>query len=110
MRTKQITVMAFPTAMPGKEEEMLTRLQALCAATRQEAGCIDFHVHHQARIANRFSVDENFADQAAFDAHLAAPHTRQFMAFVEQSGATLQYEFWAMASERPGTPAAAGAV
>lgn len=101
MNSKQITVVAFPTAKPGTEDALRAQLLALVDATRAEPGCVDFHVHQHAQDATRFVVYENFADQAAFDAHLNAAYTKTFFDYLSSNGASVQYEFWSMQSERP---------
>ncbi|AZE52168.1 hypothetical protein C4K04_6540 [Pseudomonas chlororaphis] len=101
MNSKQIIVVAFPTASPGKEDELIARFRTLLEASRQEPGCIDFHFHQHQQSTNRFVVYESFTDQAAFDAHLSAPHTQEFIAYLRESGASLDYEFWSMLSHRP---------
>ncbi|OBR53153.1 putative quinol monooxygenase [Paraburkholderia tropica] len=89
-----ITLVAFPTAPVGKEQELLERFEELVPATRAEPGCLAFIAHRHPTITNRFVVYEKFKDQAAFDAHLEYPHTKKFVEWVQSSGATLNFEFW----------------
>jgi quinol monooxygenase YgiN len=91
---KPITVVAFPVAPVGKETELVEVFKALVKATRAEPGCISFTAHQHPKIANRFAVFEQFKNQAAFDAHLEYPHTKAFVAWVQNSGAMLNFEFW----------------
>ena len=89
-----ITVIAFPIAPVGKEAEFLEQFAKLVPATRNEPGCLEFVVHQNPQISNRFAVYEKFRDQAAFDAHLEAEHTKAFVSWIQNSGAVLQFEFW----------------
>ena len=54
---------------------MLTRL---AEASRQEPGNLRFDVLQHTMRGNHFTVIETWRDQAALDAHVAAPHTRKY--------------------------------
>jgi quinol monooxygenase YgiN len=54
---------------------MLTRL---AETSRQEAGNLRFDVLQHTMRANHFTVIETWRDQAALDAHVAAPHTKRY--------------------------------
>ena len=54
---------------------MLTRL---AEASRQEAGNLRFDVLQHTMRGNHFTVIETWRDQAALDAHVASPHTKQY--------------------------------
>jgi len=43
-------------------------------ATRDEPGCFRFDLHRDPEIATRFYLYEVYRDEAAFQAHLEAPH------------------------------------
>jgi quinol monooxygenase YgiN len=101
MSNKQITIVAFPTAKPGKEEELIERIKAQLKATRQEPGCINIDLHQHCEKSNCFVVYENFTDQAAFDEHLKGPHTKEFMDYLNESGATLNYDHWSILNDLP---------
>lgn len=53
-------------------------LQKLAEASRTQAGNLRFDVLQHVMRANHFTVVESWANQAALDAHAAAPHTRQY--------------------------------
>ena len=53
-------------------------LAELMRQTRAEPGCILFEIHEHHGNSSRFSLWEHFADQAAFDQHLAEAHTQAF--------------------------------
>jgi quinol monooxygenase YgiN len=54
---------------------MLTKL---AEASRQEAGNVRFDVLQHAMRANHFTVVEGWRDAAALEAHVNAPHTKQY--------------------------------
>lgn len=89
-----ISIIAFPVAPSGKEDELLAQFAKLVPATRAEPGCISFVVHQHPQIANRFAVYEQFRNQAAFDAHLQYEHTKAFVDWIHASGSVLHFEHW----------------
>lgn len=94
--SNHITVIAYPTVSAGNEAEFLRVFDTLQDQTRAEPGCIDFRLHRSPREGLRFAAYEVFKDQQAFDAHLAAGHTKVFVEFMERSGSTLTYDFWTL--------------
>lgn len=89
-----VTCIAFPTAPLGKEKEVADRFLALAEATRAEAGCMEFIVHRNVKIGNRYAAFEQFRDQAAFEEHGRQAHTREFISWLDSIDGLLQYEFW----------------
>lgn len=67
-------------AAPGKEEELAAALHALVAATVREPGCDLFRIMRVRDQPGLFVLWEQFADQAALDAHMQAPYTKAFFA------------------------------
>jgi quinol monooxygenase YgiN len=53
-------------------------LSRLAADSRQEPGNLRFDVLQHTMRGNHFTVIETWRDQAALDAHVAAPHTRRY--------------------------------
>jgi quinol monooxygenase YgiN len=53
-------------------------LSRLAADSRQEPGNLRFDVLQHTMRGNHFTVIETWRDQAALDAHVAAPHTRKY--------------------------------
>jgi quinol monooxygenase YgiN len=53
-------------------------LARLAQASRQEPGNLRFDVLQHTMRANHFTVIETWRDQAALDAHVTAPHTKQY--------------------------------
>jgi quinol monooxygenase YgiN len=74
MNAKNITVVATFQAKPGKENELRAALIGLLAPTRKEAGCLSYDLHASPEDPAKFLFHENWADKAALDAHMQAPH------------------------------------
>jgi quinol monooxygenase YgiN len=53
-------------------------LKRLAEASRPEQGNLRFDVLQHTMRANHFTVIETWRDQKAFDAHVAAAHTKQY--------------------------------
>ena len=43
--SEKVSLVAYLQAKPGKEQELVDTLLSLVGPTRQEAGCIDYHLH-----------------------------------------------------------------
>jgi quinol monooxygenase YgiN len=65
---------------PGHDEEAVALFSKLTAATRAEPGCRMYQVHRSHADPRRFLLYEQYEDQAALDAHRAAPHFAQYAA------------------------------
>jgi quinol monooxygenase YgiN len=63
---------------PGHEHEALGLFAALTEATRTEPGCRMYQVHRSTSEPRRFFIYEQYDDQAALDAHRAAPHFARY--------------------------------
>lgn len=59
---------------PGHEAKALGHFRALTEATREEPGCRMYVVHRSTADPLKFFLYEQYDDQAALDAHRAAPH------------------------------------
>jgi len=68
-------------AAPGREEDVAKALGALLAPTRKEPGCLEYQLHRDPENPLKFLFFERFANQAALDAHLAAPHFQAFLKY-----------------------------
>lgn len=64
-------------AHPGKEKEVSRLFTLLQIESRKEPGCRMYLVHRHLTDPARFFVYEQYQDQAALDAHRAAPHFQQ---------------------------------
>jgi len=62
----------------GHADEALPLFQALTVASRAEPGCRMYLVHRSTTEPRRFFLYEQYDDQAALDAHRAAPHFVQY--------------------------------
>ncbi len=59
---------------PGHEDEAIELFNKLTVATRTEPGCLMCVAHRSPSEPRRFFLYEQYVDQAALDAHRAAPH------------------------------------
>jgi quinol monooxygenase YgiN len=55
----------------------------MAEASRPEQGCLRFDVLQSTMRANHFTIVETWANQRAYDAHLAAAHTKQYRETVQ---------------------------
>ena len=62
----------------------ITLLRKYRASSGHEPGNLEFTVLQETTRPNRFVIFEGWKNQAAFDAHVAAAHTRQFRDAVQQ--------------------------
>jgi quinol monooxygenase YgiN len=60
------------------EEEAVGLFRKLTEATRAEPGCRMYLAHRSTSDSRRFFLYEQYDDQAALDAHRAAPHFEQY--------------------------------
>ena len=65
-------------AKVGREIEVASILVKLTEESRKEPGCIMYQVHKHKTEARRFFIYEQYRDDAALEAHRAAPHFLQF--------------------------------
>lgn len=59
---------------PGHEAEVAGRLRQLTDATRAEPGCRFYQAHCSSSDPRKFFLYEQYDDQAALEAHRAAPY------------------------------------
>lgn len=71
-----VYVIAHVDVTPNPQVPVL--LARLADASRQEAGRVRFDVIQHTMRANHFTVIEGWRNQQAFDAHVAAAHTKQY--------------------------------
>jgi len=62
----------------GHEAEVATLFSQLTEMSRQEPGCQMYQVHRHKTEPRRFFIYEQYKDDAALEAHRAAPHFLQF--------------------------------
>ena len=64
-------------AKTGREAEVAAILEKLTAESRKEPGCVMYQVHKHKTDPRRFFIYEQYKDDAALEAHRAAPHFLQ---------------------------------
>jgi quinol monooxygenase YgiN len=62
----------------GTEAEAIELFKPLAAETRKETGCRMYYVHRSTTNPRQFFLYEQYDDQAALDAHRAAPHFEKY--------------------------------
>lgn len=65
-------------AKVGRENEVAGIFTKLTEASRKEPGCSMYVVHRHKTEPRRFFIYEQYRDDAALEAHRAAPHFLQF--------------------------------
>ena len=66
------------TAKTGREAEVAAVFRKLTEESRKEPGCAMYQVHRHRTEPRRFFVYEQYRDDAALEAHRAAPHFLQY--------------------------------
>jgi (4S)-4-hydroxy-5-phosphonooxypentane-2,3-dione isomerase len=62
----------------GREAEVVSVFSALTEESRKEPGCLTYQVHRHKTEPRRFFIYEQYKDDAALEAHRAAPHFLQY--------------------------------
>jgi quinol monooxygenase YgiN len=83
-RRDLLTVIAHMRAAPGKRDELRAALEALVEPTSKEQGCVNYDLHQGIEDPDRFFFYENWESDADLDAHLDAPHLRDFAARIPE--------------------------
>jgi (4S)-4-hydroxy-5-phosphonooxypentane-2,3-dione isomerase len=65
-------------AKVGREDEVAAIFSKLTAESRKEPGCLMYQVHRHKTDRRRFFLYEQYKDDAALEAHRAAPHFLQY--------------------------------
>lgn len=78
--SEQVTLVAYLKPRPGKEDETRELLLSLVGPTRDEAGCIDYHLHRSNEDPCVFMFYENWRSQKDLDEHLGLPHLKALFA------------------------------
>ena len=68
------------SARPDKVEELKGILTGLVAPTRKEAGCLSYEIFQNCADPCDFTFVEEWASDAALDAHWKAPHVQDALA------------------------------
>ncbi|WP_138424429.1 putative quinol monooxygenase [Maritimibacter alexandrii] len=78
--------------VPGGREKILARAPVAQAATRAEAGCLQYDFFACTDKPERLVFVETWQDRAAHDFHMEQAHTKDFIAFHEQFHDRLVFE------------------
>jgi len=65
-------------AKNGREAEVAALFAKLTEESRKEPGCAMYVVHRHRTEPRRFFIYEQYKDDAALEAHRAAPHSLQY--------------------------------
>jgi quinol monooxygenase YgiN len=68
---------------PGKELQLRDELMRVVEPTRAESGCVRIHLYESTRGPLTWFIHSEWIDEAAFDAHIALPHTERLIAAVD---------------------------
>ncbi|OJU80373.1 MAG: antibiotic biosynthesis monooxygenase [Solirubrobacterales bacterium 70-9] len=71
-------VIAYWTAKDGEEDAVAAALTNLTEPSRAEPGNLAYVVHRDPEDARRFVIYEQYADEAAYQAHAESEHFRRF--------------------------------
>jgi quinol monooxygenase YgiN len=74
------TVIATLDAQPGKEDVVRQALLGLVPLTRQEAGCVEYHLHECLGQMGRFVFYENWKTKEDWAKHLQMPYMQEALA------------------------------
>lgn len=77
-----IIVLGSAKALPGHREELVSAAREVASATRGDDGCKSYGFYVDLDDAEVILGVEVWRDQAALDAHMAHPHTQDFLAKV----------------------------
>ncbi len=73
---------------PAKHDDAIAAMTACMEATRAEDGCEHYAFSADLADPGRFHVSEQWASQAAMDAHMATPHLAALMGQMGELGVT----------------------
>ena len=74
----RVYVVTHVDSVPNDAASATKLLQQYAADTRKDKGAVRCEVYVQESRTNHFSIVEVWADRASYDAHIAAPHTKEF--------------------------------
>lgn len=70
-------------AREGEESAVEEALREVLTPSREEAGCVSFHVFRSVRDRRLFYIHSRWTDEAAFENHAELPHTVRFLKRVD---------------------------
>lgn len=80
----QLTIFGRFHARPGQAEAVAAAMREVVPSTRTEAGCLWIEAYRSVQDPDLFFINSRWADEAAFEAHAALPHTLAFLARVAE--------------------------
>ena len=83
-RRDLLTVITHMRAAPGKRDGLRAALEALVEPTSREQGYVNYDLHQSIEDPDRFFFYENWESDTDRDAHLDAPHLRDFAARIPE--------------------------
>jgi quinol monooxygenase YgiN len=66
-------------ARQGAEQAVEQALREVLGPSREEGGCLSFHLFRSMRDARLFYIHSRWADEAAFQKHADFEHTKRFL-------------------------------
>ncbi len=100
--SEKVSLVAYLQAKPGKEQELMDTLLSLVGPTRQEAGCIDYHLHRSNEDPRRFMFYENWHSKKDLDDHLGKPHLVPLLSQTDELlDGEIELELFTMLSAAP---------
>jgi quinol monooxygenase YgiN len=70
-------------AREGEERAVEEALREVLGPSREEPGCLDFHLFRSMRDPRLFFIHSRWVDEAAFQQHAVLPHTERFLKKVD---------------------------
>lgn len=74
-----IVVVARLTTDAERRAALIEAGETVAAASRDEAGCLNYRIYEATDEENSFVIVEEWADDAALQAHFKTPHIAEFM-------------------------------
>jgi len=79
----ELYIFARLHALPGNEPDLAQAIEQVLAPTRNEEGCLAVNAFRSIRDSRLFYIHSRWKNEAAFDLHIALPHTVRFVELVE---------------------------
>lgn len=70
-------------ARAGEESAVEEALREVMGPTREEQGCLSFHLFRSVRERRLFYIHSIWKDEATFQKHAELPHTKRFLERVD---------------------------
>jgi quinol monooxygenase YgiN len=67
----------------GEEGAVEQALREVMGPSREEEGCLSFHIYRSMRDRRLFYIHSRWSDEAAFQKHAGLPHTVRFLEKVD---------------------------